>query len=126
MSGTHGELFSEIGKLVLAAHAGEAIDLPSKAEELAQRYFELDLPAEAIAEAIARSLGAVSMSMAIVGKANGKADNGNGAKHANGGHSQATNGNGSHTSRVDEAALEEEQRKVSDLFPSGVKIAVLS
>jgi hypothetical protein len=111
--------------LVLAAHAGEAIDLPSKAEELARRYFELDLPAEAIAEAIARSLGAVSMSMAIVGKTNGKPADTNGARHPNG-HSQSTNGNGSHGPRLDEAALEEEQRKVADLFPSGVRIAVLS
>lgn len=129
MSGTHGELFSEIGKLVLAAHAGQTIDLQAKAEELAQRYFALDLPAEAIAEAIARSLGAVSMSMAIVAQANGRTGE-NGSAHANGEGRQMENGkvNGSGPSALTAGGRvpDVEARKVADLFPSGVRLAVLS
>lgn len=101
MSGSHGDLFHEIGRLVLAAHAGQAIDLSAKSEELARRYGHLDVPADLIAKAIARALSAISVSMAIVserprvnGGANGHALNGhnghdrhdgsNGHAHANG------------------------------------------
>ncbi len=38
MSSSHGDLFSEIGKLVLAANSGEAIDLGATAKDLAERY----------------------------------------------------------------------------------------
>ena len=66
MAGMHGDLFSEIGKLVVAAHGGQPIDLIDTSEDLAQRYANLRLPADAIARAIARSLGAVGLSMALV------------------------------------------------------------
>lgn len=66
MSRTHGELFGEIGRLVFNAHQGAAIDLASASSELADRYSELRIPAEAIARAIARSAGAVGVSMALV------------------------------------------------------------
>lgn len=66
MSAQHGALFSEIGRIVFDAHKGEAIDLDAKAEELAARYPSLGLSAEAIARAIARSAGAVGVSLALV------------------------------------------------------------
>ena len=66
MSGTHGELFSEIGAIVVAAHEGEPIDLDAKAEELAVRYKDLNVVAETIARAIARSASAVGVSIALV------------------------------------------------------------
>lgn len=101
MSGTHGELFQEIGKLVLAAHAGQSIDLAATSEELAERFGNLDMPPEMIARAIARSLSAISVSMAVVANGheaavlrgtnglNGHPDSANGNGHANG-----ANGNG--------------------------------
>ncbi len=101
MSGSHGDLFREIGKLVLAAHAGQSIDLAAKSEELAERYGNLDMPAELIAKAIARSLSAISVSMAIISERHAATGsygaNGNG--HANGNGSDdaehvAINGNG--------------------------------
>jgi|SRR5215207_5048511 len=66
MAGMHGDLFSEIGKLVVAAHGGQPIDLIDTSEDLAQRYANLGVPADAIARAIARSLGAVGLSLALV------------------------------------------------------------
>ena len=62
MAGTHGDLFREIGALVVAAHDGDAIDLSLRSADLAERYINLGVPADAIARAIARSLGAVAMS----------------------------------------------------------------
>src|SRR6185436_3877163 len=66
MSGSHGELFGEIGRLVLAANSGEAIDLDAKSEELAQRYCRLGISEAVIASAIARSIGAIGFSIARV------------------------------------------------------------
>lgn len=66
MPGTHGDLFREIGELVVAAHAGETFDLTEKSEELARRYIDVGVPAETIAKAIARSVGAVGVSLALV------------------------------------------------------------
>jgi hypothetical protein len=66
MTATHGDLFREIGELVVAAHAGATIDLTEKSEEMAARYAELGVPAETLARAIARSVGAVGISLAIV------------------------------------------------------------
>ena len=66
MSGSHGDLFGEIGKLVLDAQAGQEIDLNAKAEELAERYRPLGVSEEIIAKAITRSIGAISFSMARV------------------------------------------------------------
>jgi hypothetical protein len=130
MSGTHGDLFVEIGKTVLAAHAGQAIDLTQKSEELAHRYWNLGVPPETIAKAIARSLGAIGMSMAIVSRPDGHAS-GNGNGHAavvpaddvirvNGG-----DGNDSDHATAPEAA-EPPAKSAPALFPSGVRLAVLS
>lgn len=66
MAAMHGELFSEIGRIVLRAHKGDAIDLDSKSEELARRYKALGLSADSIANAIVRSAGAVGVSLALV------------------------------------------------------------
>lgn len=144
MSGSHGDLFHEIGKLVLAAHAGQAIDLSAKSEELAERYVELGMPADLIAKAIARSLGAISVSMAVVanGHHNGngdhaKAENGHGANgHANGnGHRNGNGHNGEdsiHLNGVDEEEpldarpVESQAEAASAVFPSGLRLAVLS
>jgi hypothetical protein len=149
MSGSHGDLFHEIGKLVLAAHAGQAIDLSAKSEELAERYVELGMPADLIAKAIARSLGAISVSMAVVanGHHNGNGDhataeNGHGTNgHANGnGHAVNghRNGNGHsggdaiHLNEMEEdepldaRPVESQAEAASTVFPSGLRLAVLS
>lgn len=160
MSSSHGDLFSEIGKLVLAAHAGQAIDLDAKSAELAQRYCDLDVPAESIAKAISRSIGAIGFSMAAVNAkgqglpdqahANGHSgvdgSNGNGSAHnghmngANGnGHAapEAVNGNGQAAAADEEPHLPPEDEydiplesdqvaKLPKLFPSGVRLALLS
>ncbi len=155
MSGSHGDLFQEIGKLVLAAHAGQAIDLDAKSEELAERYANLGMPSDLISRAIARSLSAISVSMAILSSrrmngelksangngANGHHANGNGAngrtaEHANGnGHANGHGANGdmlgaeNAEAEAEEAFVqptEEQTRAASALFPSGLRIAVLS
>ncbi len=135
MSGSHGDLFREIGKLVLAAHAGQAIDLAAKSEELAARYENLGMPAELIAKAIARSLGAISVSMAII------SNRGNGSHHVNGENGHALNGASGHghqgaAAPIDDGSPDEEvvlaepvesqAKAASALFPSGLRIAVLS
>jgi hypothetical protein len=66
MSGTHGDLFREIGALVVAAHAGETIDLTLKSAELAETYQPLRISAETISRMIARSVGAVGVSLEII------------------------------------------------------------
>ena len=146
MSGSHGDLFHEIGRLVLAAHAGQSIDLSAKSEELAERYGNLDMPAELIAKAIARALSAISVSMAIVSErpgANGHAHDGaNGHHHTNdangtNGHAHANGeaaANGFEPIEAaeaddelpDEAALETQAEAASALFPSGLRLAVLN
>jgi hypothetical protein len=149
MSGSHGDLFHEIGKLVLAAHAGQAIDLSAKSEELAERYVELGMPADLIAKAIARSLGAISVSMAVVANShhNGsgdqaKAENGHSANgHANGnghavnGHRNGNGHNGEHAIHLngaeedeplDARPVESQAEAASAVFPSGLRLAVLS
>jgi hypothetical protein len=106
MSGSHGELFGEIGKLVLAANSGEAIDLDAKSEELAQRYNRLGFSEAVIASAIARSIGAIGFSM---------------AKLSNGDHA------GDAAPEMSEPSISEAASKAaSKLFPSGVRLAVLS
>ena len=131
MSGTHGDLFVEIGKTVLAAHAGQAIDLTEKSEELAQRYWNLGVPPETIAKAIARSLGAIGMSMAIVSRPDGRAAKTNGNGHTvpvgddgvirvNG-----KDGNGGDDTAMPDA-VEPVEKSGAGLFPSGVRLAVLS
>lgn len=105
MSGSHGDLFSEIGRLVLAANSGEAIDLDAKSVELAQRYNQLGLSEDMIARAIARSIGAIGFSLAKV--MNGDAHGGE-AGHA------------------EPAAQAADVKSASKLFPSGVRLAVLN
>jgi hypothetical protein len=108
MSGSHGDLFGEIGKLVLAANAGEAIDLDAKSEELAQRYNQLGLSEQVIARAIARSIGAIGFSMAMIS---------NGDRHLDG---------EVDPERGETLPGEAVSKRASTLFPSGVRLAVLS
>ena len=131
----HGDLFQEIGKLVVAAHAGQSIDLAAKSEEMAERYGNLGMPAELIAKAIARSLGAISVSLAVVSNGHPATEphraNGNG--HA----ANGVNGNG-HPGEIladsaeDEDGLAELQPTESQvdaasaLFPSGLRLAVIN
>ena len=115
MAGSHGDLFSEIGKLVLAAHAGQGIDLDEKSRELAQRYWKLGVPAEAIARAITRSIGAVSVSMAIVRPAQSR----EAATDAAGAAAEVPAG-------ALQGTLEEVVKSPAALFPSGVRLALLS
>jgi type IV pilus biogenesis protein CpaD/CtpE len=69
MPRTHGELFGEIGELVFSAHHGHKIDLTAASKDLALRYADLNLTADAIARAIARSAGAVGISLTLVAQA---------------------------------------------------------
>lgn len=131
MSGSHGDLFGEIGKLVLAAHAGQEIDLSAASEELALRYRKLGVSEEVIAKAITRSIGAISFSMARVSlgehgvngvqsepAANGDSSNGHGQNgHDHNGHDH-NGSNGADPSEL--PALPK------SIFPSGVRLAVLS
>ncbi len=66
MSGSHGDLFREIGALVVAAHGGEPIDLTKTSEQLARDYQKLGISPETVARMIARSIGAVGVSLEMV------------------------------------------------------------
>jgi hypothetical protein len=132
MSGTHGDLFREIGSLVFAAHAGEAIDLKTKSEEMAERYRNLGLPAEMLAKAIARSLSAVSVSMALMPP---QGENGRTPIDLPEDEPiRLRDGLFTRASREEEAASLQEEREViegpakraSRLFPSGVRLGLLS
>jgi hypothetical protein len=114
MSGTHGDLFQEIGAMVLAAHEGEAIDLKAKAEELAARYDNLRVPAATIARAIARSMGAVGMSMALLRS---------GDEPITAAPAVVDVGGTAPAEPVDHLPP---VRSPATLFPSGVRLAVLS
>ncbi len=113
MAGTHGDLISEIGKLVVAAHAGQTIDLTATSEELASRYSHLGVPADSMARAIARSLCAVGVSMALM-KSGQPADRGDEF------HDLSPPGDD------DPDAAEDRAKAAAALFPSGVRLAVLS
>ena len=113
MAGTHGDLISEIGKLVVAAHAGQAIDLTATSEELACRYSHLGVPADSMARAIARSLSAVGVSMALM-KAGQPAGRGDELDDV------PPQGD------YDPEAAEDRAKAAAALFPSGVRLAVLS
>jgi hypothetical protein len=115
MSVSHGDLFGEIGELVLAAQGGRQIDITAKSEDLARRYRRLNVSEEVIAKAITRAIGAISFSMARVSL--GK----NGEAGANG-HDQ--NGYDAPATDGDDAA--ELPALPKSIFPSGVKLAVLS
>ena len=102
-------MFGEIGKLVLAANSGEAIDLDAKSEELAQRYNQLGISEEIIARAITRSIGAIGFSMARVS---------HGDRYAGGDAGPA---------RDDDVCGRRPSASARPtLFPSGVRLAVLS
>ncbi len=68
MSNSHGDLFTEIGRLVLAANSGQAIDLGETAKDLAERYKNLGMTEDTLTKVVSRSIGAISYSMA---RANG-------------------------------------------------------
>ena len=115
MSVSHGDLFGEIGELVLAAQGGRQIDLTAKSEDLARRYRKLGVSEEVIAKAITRAIGAISFSMARVSLGR-TGVNGEGAAN---GHGQ----NGHDHDGEDSAELPALPKSI---FPSGVKLAVLS
>ena len=126
MSNSHGDLFGEIGRLVLAANSGEAIDLNATAKDLAERYRNLGISEDMIATTVARSIGAIGFSMARVAKG------GTSAAHS--------------PEPVEPLALDIEAevvperpdpalaakatkrqgRKMKTLFPSGVRLSLLS
>ena len=131
MSGSHGDLFGEIGKLVLDAQAGHEIDLDAKAEELAERYRPLGVTEEIIAKAITRSIGAISFSLARVTLGDRLEEemrlevNGNGlAKNGNGHNGDGHDGHDQDSENgADESDLPAMPKSI---FPSGVRLAVLS
>ncbi len=63
MSNTHGDLFAEIGKLVLAANSGQEIDLSATSRDLAARFRNLGMTEEMLTRIVARSIGAIAYSM---------------------------------------------------------------
>ncbi len=121
MPGTHGDLFREIGALVVAAHAGQSIDLRQTSEDLARCYINLGVPADTIARAIARSMAAVSVSMALMPRSDSIDLERNRMEL-------------DPTEKVDgeaepapyRAALEDGPRTSSVVLPSGVRLAVLT
>ena len=116
MPGTHSDLFVEIGKLVVAAHGGQTIDLTAVSEELANRYGNLNVSADIIARAVARSLGAVGVSIALIAE-----------RRARGEAAEVLSFSGAARDEGDAAAFsgEPEGQAKSALFPSGVRLAVL-
>jgi hypothetical protein len=64
MSNSHGDLFTEIGKLVLAANSGQPIDLDTTVKDLSERYRNLGMTEETLMKVVSRSIGAISYSMA--------------------------------------------------------------
>ena len=132
MSVSHGDLFSEIGKLVLDAQAGHEIDLDAKAEELAERYRQLGVTEQIIAKAITRSIGAISFSLARVTLGDkleeeiGLELNGNGhALNGNGHNGNGHNGH-DHNGQENDADDADLPAMPKSIFPSGVRLAVLS
>jgi hypothetical protein len=98
MSNSHGDLFGEIGKLVLAANSGEPIDVGATAKEMAARYQNLGISEETIINTVTRSIGAIGISMARVAQGEGEA----------------------------EKAPLPDPEQVRALFPSGVRLSLLS
>jgi hypothetical protein len=111
MAGTHGDLYCEIGELVLAANAGQVLDLMATSEELSQRYANLNVPPEAMARAIARSLGAVGVSITRLRQQAREAQQ---ERLRWGGEGE------------DPAAEPGDAESPKSLFPSGVRLALLS
>jgi hypothetical protein len=115
MPGTHGELFTEIGRLVIAADAGAPIDLRATSEDLAERYDNLGFPAATMARAIARSLGAVGVSMTLIGPADDRDTE-----------TPSEVGERLDGSDEDGADAANAEGRSTVLLPSGVRLAVLS
>jgi hypothetical protein len=123
MSGTHGDLFREIGRLVVAAHAGQTIDLTNKSEEMAERYRNLGLPAETLAKAIARSLSAVSVSMEIV-PAQLRTNGSTGIAMP---HDAISLDDAAPAAKLEPRKLADgPAKRMSRLFPSGIRLGLLS
>jgi hypothetical protein len=142
MSNSHGDLFTEIGKLVLAVNMGEPIDLDATAKDLATRYQNLGISEETYAKIVSRSIGAVRLSLVGAGPraklpdppapaaegTPGSSDGGasgppkafSTAAQPNG----ARRGTGRAPTKA--AAKGEGSAPAKSLFPSGVRLAVLS
>jgi hypothetical protein len=130
MSNSHGDLFGEIGKLVLAANSGQAIDLRATAKDLAERYQNLNVSEETIATTVARSIGAIGFSIARV------AGNGQQAAYPQVAVKESEPGDPvmeavepmpAPTPMVAAKAVAGTKgRKMKSLFPSGVRLALLS
>ena len=121
MTGTHGDLFREIGALVVAAHDGQSFDLKQTAEELARCYVNLGVPADTIARALARSMAAVGVSMAMMRRGDQP------ILHHQTGAAAAPTHPGSADPDGEGASIDDgAPRSASMLFPSGIKVAVLS
>ena len=112
MPGTHGDLFREIGALVVAAHGGETFDLRKTSEELARCYVNLGVPADTIERAIARSMAAVGVSMALMRKSTREAPR-----------SVVFD---EHAPAPLASPEDDEPRSTAVVFPSGVRLAMLS
>ena len=119
MAGTHVDLISEIGKLVVAAHAGEPIDLTATSEELACRYAHLGVAPDSMARAIARSLSAVAVSVALMGAAARAGDSEDGLPSGEPGKADAA-------AAEDPGLVDERAKAAAALFPSGVRLALVS
>ena len=121
MPGTHGDLFREIGALVVAAHAGQTFDLKLTSEELARCYVNLGVPAETIARAIARSMAAVSVSMALMPTSD-RID-----LERNRSDLDTADPPDRKAAPLDfRNGAEDEMRSTAVVFPSGVRLAILS
>ena len=121
MPGTHGDLFREIGALVVAAHAGQSIDLQQTSEDLARCYINLGVPAETIARAIARSMAAVSVSMAMMPRSD-RIDLERNRIELD----PADSADGEATPIRYQPVADDDVRTSSVTLPSGVRIAVLT
>ena len=111
MPGTHGDLYREIGALVVAAHDGQALDLRHTSEQLARCYINLGVPADTIARAIARSMAAVGVSRAMLDHRPATIDE-----------VRVAPGNAEEMAPVVSRAA----RSAAVVLPSGVRLAVLS
>lgn len=118
MAGTHGDLFREIGALVMAAHEGQSFDLTHTSEELARCYINLGVPADSIARAIARSMAAVGVSMELFRSSDRP-------EFLQNGH-RLDGFDGAERPEADGFVPDAATRSASVLFPSGVRLAVLS
>jgi hypothetical protein len=119
MTGTHGDLFREIGALVLAAHEGQSFDLKHTSEELARCYVNLGVPADTIARAIARSMAAVGVSMALLRPSQESGEEGGYRRQP----PDLEEGGEQPEGAPDPAVV---SRSAGALFPSGVRLAMLS